>query len=210
MAYAATLDGAEPLLSQIGDPGRYPEVFALRSRLATWRFYHEFPTSPEAPARSLQVGVRTPVLADDGHDLAAAITTIFQIGDGHALRLAVDHAFPGAEVDTEVADGVHALLLHQPGLHRPTKAVELSDGTPRFLYLAAALLTPRPPGLLVLNEPETGLNPAVVQPLSELVTVAAENSQVVLTTHSDLLADRLAAEGPGGCGSPGRPKERRS
>ena len=85
--------------------------------------------------------------------------------------------------------------MSQPGLHRPTRAAELSDGTLRFLYLAAALLTPRPPGLLVLNEPETGLNPAVIEPLSELVTRAAETGQVILTTHSDLLADRLASEG---------------
>jgi predicted ATPase len=183
------------LLSQIGDPGRYPEVFALRNHLEKWRFYHEFPTDSQAPARSPQVGVRTTVLANDGHDLAAAITTIFQIGDGYALRSAVDHAFPGSHVDTEVHDGPHSLVLDQPGLLRPTRAVELSDGTLRFLYLAAALLTPRPPGLLVLNEPETGLNPVVIEPLSELVTIAAENSQVILTTHSELLADRLSSEG---------------
>ncbi len=195
VSYPATLEPAEPLLSQIADPGRYPEVFAVRRHLERWRFYHEFPTGADAPARSPQVGVRTPVLADDGHDLAAAITTIFQIGDGHALRSAVGRAFEGSGVETEVAQGLHALSVSQPGLHRPTRAAELSDGTLRFLYLAAALLTPRPPGLLVLNEPETGLNPAVIEPLSELVTRAAETGQVILTTHSDLLADRLASEG---------------
>lgn len=195
VTYATALDSAEPLLSQIGDPGRFPEVFALRGHLGGWRFYHEFPTDSSAPARSSQVGVRTPVLANDGHDLAAAITTIFKIGDGHALRSAVDQAFPGTDIETEVTDGIHTLVLHQPGLRRPTAAVELSDGTLRFLYLAAALLTPRPPGLLVLNEPETGLNPAVVSPLSELIAIAANNSQVILTTHSDLLADALEPAG---------------
>ena len=193
--YPTALDPAEPFLSQIGDPGRFPEAFALRNYLGRWRFYHEFPTDASAPARFPQVGVRTPVLANDGHDLAAAITTIFTIGDGHALRSAVDHAFPGTAIETDVADGVHTVLLHQPGLRRPTAAVELSDGTLRFLYRAAALLTPRPPGLLVLNEPETGLNPAVIEPLSELIGVAAENSQVLLTTHSDLLGDRLSGYG---------------
>jgi AAA domain, putative AbiEii toxin, Type IV TA system len=127
--------------------------------------------------------------------LAAAITTIFQIGDGHALRSAVDRAWGASRVETQVAQGLHTLSVSQPGLRRPTQAAELSDGTLRFLYLAATLLTPRPPGLLVLNEPETGLNPAVMEPPSELVTLAAEASQVILTTHSDLLADRLASEG---------------
>jgi predicted ATPase len=131
VSYPATLDSAEPLLSQISDPGRYPEVFALRNHLERWRFYHEFSTGSAASARSAQVGVRTPVLSDDGHDLAAAITTIFQIGDGHVLRAAVDHAFPGSTVETEVADGVHTLLLHQPGLRRPATAVPVSIGTLR-------------------------------------------------------------------------------
>lgn len=53
------LDPSEPFLSQIGDPGRYPEVFALRAHLGRWRFYHEFPTDQTAPARFPQVGVRT-------------------------------------------------------------------------------------------------------------------------------------------------------
>ena len=80
VSYPATLEPAEPLLSQIADPGRYPEVFAVSRHLERWRFYHEFPTGADAPARSPQVGVRTPVLADDGHDLAAAITTISRSG----------------------------------------------------------------------------------------------------------------------------------
>ena len=47
----------------------------------------------------------------------------------------------------------------------------------------------------MLNEPEPRLNRAVIEPLAELVTIAAENSQVIVTPHSDLLADRLSSEG---------------
>jgi hypothetical protein len=48
--------------------------------------------------------------------------------------------------------------------HRPLEASERSDGTLRYLCLAAALLTPRPPELLALNEPETTrLRPASVR-----------------------------------------------
>ena len=36
-------------------------------------------------------------------------------------------------------------------------ATELSDGTVRFLLWAAALLSPQPPSLMVLNEPRTML-----------------------------------------------------
>lgn len=195
VTYPALLDPAEPLLAQIGDPARFPEIFALRHHLSRWRFYHEFPTASSAPARSARVGVRTPVLADDGRDLAAAIATIEEIGDGHTFRSAIDRAFPGSRVEIDGSEGVFSLNLLQPGLRRPTKAIELSDGTLRFLYLATALLSPRPPGLLVLNEPETGLHDPVLEPLSELIAVAADFTQVLVTTHSELLAHNLARRG---------------
>ncbi len=192
--YPTALDPAEPFLAQIADPGRFPEVFGLRAQFGNWRFYHEFPTDPSAPARSPRVGVRTPVLSNDGRDLAAALATIETIGDSHTLAVIVDPAFPGCTIDLECSGGIFGLSLMQPGLLRPTRAIELSDGTLRFLYLAAALLTPRPPGLLVLNEPETGLHGPVLDPLAELITVAAQSSQVIVTTHSERLAQQLSEQ----------------
>lgn len=79
-----------------------------------------------------------------------------------------------------------------PGLSRPMSAQELSDGTLRYLSLVAALLTARPPELLVLNEPETSLHGSLIAPLARLVVQAAECSQVVVTTHSNELAHALA------------------
>jgi predicted ATPase len=76
-------------------------------------------------------------------------------------------------------------------LLRPLSAAELSDGTLRFLLWVAALLTPRPPELLVLNEPETSLHSDLLPPLAHLVSTAATRSQVVLVTHSATLVDAL-------------------
>ena len=59
--------------------------------------------------------------------------------------------------------------MRQHGLLRPLKAAELSDGTLRYLLLVAALLTPRPPELLVLNEPETSLHPDLLPALARLI-----------------------------------------
>jgi hypothetical protein len=56
-------------------------------------------------------------------------------------------------------------LPRQPPLRR-LSAAELSDGTLRYLLLVAALLTPRPPELLVLNEPETSLHPELLPALA--------------------------------------------
>ena len=63
--------------------------------------------------------------------------------------------------------------------------------TLRYLCLIAALLSPRPATLLALNEPETSLHPELMQPLAELIAVAAQFSQLWVTTHSQNLAMRI-------------------
>ena len=85
--------------------------------------------------------------------------------------------------------------MRQPGLLRALSAHELSDGTLRYLLLAAALLSPRPPGLMVLNEPETSLHPDVLPALARLVRRAADRTQLVVVTHSGALVTALAAAG---------------
>ena len=106
------------------------------------------------------------MLGDDGHDLAAALQTIRAIGDAEALAAAVDDAFPGSTVSVCLTDAWFAVEMQQHGLLRPLGAGELSDGTLRYLLWVAALLTPRPPQLLVLNEPETSLHPDLLPALA--------------------------------------------
>src|ERR1700676_1502512 len=67
---------------------------------------------------------------------------------------AIADAFSGARVGVSGTDGYLEIEMRQHGLLRPLKASELSDGTLRYLLLVAALLSPRPPALMVLNEPE--------------------------------------------------------
>jgi predicted ATPase len=88
-------------------------------------------------------------------------------------------------------DGRFEIAMHQHGLLRPLKAAELSDGTLRYLLWIAALLTPRPPGLLVLNEPETSLHRDLLPALGRLIASAAERSQVLVVTHAPKLIASL-------------------
>ena len=181
----------ESLLTHVADPQRAPEVMALRESIRSWRFYDHFRTDPDAPARQVQVGTRTPVLCHDGHDLAAALQTIREIGDPVALDAAVDDAFPGARIDVDVHDGRFALAFRQHGLLRALTQAELSDGTLRYLLWIAALLTPRPPALMVLNEPETSLHPDLMPALARLIEQASRHSQVMVVSHSTRLIAAL-------------------
>ncbi|CAA9269754.1 MAG: Split AAA-ATPase protein PA0787 [uncultured Chloroflexi bacterium] len=197
--FPLSLDISESVLSQIQEPHLYPELALLRERMHRWRFYHHFRTDTAAPLRQPQVGVRTPVLGHDGADLAAALQTIREIGDDAALAEAVDRAFPGASVQVRSEMTRFQVFLSMPGVLRPLSAAELSDGTLRYLCLVAALLSPRPPALLALNEPETSLHPDLLAPLASLIHRAWSSSQLWITTHSRFLAEevsRLCGEAP--------------
>jgi predicted ATPase len=82
-------------------------------------------------------------------------------------------------------------VMLQPGLLRPLRSAELSDGTLRYLLWIAALLTPRPPPLLVLNEPESSLHPDLLPALARLIAQAARSSQVVVVSHASRLIAAL-------------------
>jgi predicted ATPase len=188
------LAGFDTMLTHYADPQRAPEALILREQMRGWRFYDHLRTDVDAPARRPQLGTHTPVLDDEGASLAAAVQTIEEIGARDALHTAIDDAFPGARVQVVSTGGTFEVTMRQPGLLRPLRAAELSDGTLRYLLLAAALLTPRPPELLVLNEPETSLHPDLLPALARLVTAAAAASQVIVVSHAPRLIDALSSE----------------
>ncbi|MCJ8298070.1 MAG: AAA family ATPase [Pseudomonadales bacterium] len=182
----------DSLFSQIADPVRTPEVVSLRDNIRNWRFYDHFRTDRDAPARQPQLGTRTPVLHNDGHDLAAALQTIKEIGDAQALTDAISDAFPGANLNIAIqSDGRFAIEFSQYGLLRPLSGLELSDGTLRYLLWVAALLTPRPPPLMVLNEPETSLHPDLLPALARLIIRASKSTQVWVVSHASGLIAAL-------------------
>jgi len=179
------------MLTDVVDPLEAPELWAVREELRTWRFYDGFRVDGQAAARRPQVGTRTWALAEDGSDLAAALQTIHE-DSGAELAAAIEDAFDGARLEVAVNDGLFDVALHQPGMLRPLRSAELSDGTLRYLLWLAALLTPVPPRLLALNEPETSLHPSLVPPLARAVVTASSRAQVVVVTHSPALVDSLA------------------
>ena len=188
----SSLSDVESMMGWCADPQAGLELLQLRERMRGWRFYDNLRTDRDAPARRQQIATYTPVLAGDGSDISAAITTIHAIGDADGFEDAIGDAFPGASVKGH-GDGHGGITMHQPGLLRPLQADELSDGTLRYIMLAAALLSPRPPELLVINEPESSLHPSLIAPLARLIRRAGQHSQIIIVSHNQQLVDALAA-----------------
>ncbi len=92
---------------------------------------------------------------------------------------------------SNTATGASPLLFSQHGLLRPLSAAELSDGTLRYLLWIAALLTPRPPSLMILNEPETSLHPDLLPALARLIEKASQRTQVWVVSHASRMIAAL-------------------
>ena len=184
----------DSMMTHCSDPREAIELLVLRERMRNWRFYDHMRTDSEAPARKPQVGTYTPVLAADGSDLAAAIQTIREIGARKEMADAIDDAFPGGSVAVTGAGAYLQVEMRQHGLLRPLLASELSDGTLRYLLLIAALLSPRPPALMILNEPETSLHPDLLPSLARLIVQASRQCQIIVVSHAAALVSALDAE----------------
>lgn len=184
----------DSMLTEYADPYAAPELIVMRDQLRNWRFYDTFRCDAGAPARLPSVQTFTPVMADDGSNLAAALQTIREIGDSAGLSHAIDAAFPGSSLQIQNGEGGMQVMLAQSGMLRQLSARELSDGTLRYLLLVAALFSPRPPELLILNEPETSLHPDLISPLASMIRQAAENSQVIIVSHNERLVQELESD----------------
>lgn len=184
----------ESMLAEVRDYTAYPALAATREVLLRWRFYHQFRSDPDSPMRRPQIGFHSPVLAHDGSNLAATLQSIDEADLRGSISKAVEAAFPGTRWRAMDDHGRFQLQIERPGLNRWLNAAELSDGTLRFFCLCAALLTPKPPPLLVLNEPEASLHPGVLEALAALIAKVPPETQIIVVTHSQPLVQAIAVE----------------
>lgn len=190
-----SLSPYDSMMTHAADPRNAVELLRMREAMRHWRFYDQFRTDRDAPARQAQIGTYTPVLAGDGSDLPAAVATIFEIGMREDFEAALQDAFPEAALDVQIRDGYFELTMTQAGLWRPLPMAALSDGTLRYLLLMTALLSPRPPAFMVLNEPEMSLHPDLLPALGRLIVKASQRGQVLVVSHSAELVSALEAAG---------------
>lgn len=190
----------ETALANVVEPLRHPEADSLRRALLGVRLYDPFRVDAASPLRQPYPRIATPTVSGDGADWAAALYSAIAIRDGWRdsarapAHEAIAAAFEGAaphffEDGPDIEGGLTA-----PEFQRPFRARELSDGTLRFLALAAALTALRPPSVILLNEPEASLHARMIDPLADLIAHAAVASQVIVVTHERRLADRLEVE----------------
>ena len=183
----------QSILSQLTDRYSYPEISYLAHNFAAIKLYTDWDLGRIAALRRPQkVDDPNDFLLEDASNLALVLNDLlyrgYRVGLIEDLQKLYDEI---NDIITRVEGGTIQLFLQEKGHQRPISAARLSDGTLRYLCLLAILRHPKPPPLICIEEPELGLHPDVLPTIAELLIDASERTQLIVTTHSDVLISAL-------------------
>lgn len=186
------IDPVSSILAQRRDPDQYPELTYLGDTFAKIRLYREWSFGRYTVARQPQKTDRAnDHLEPDASNLGLVLNRLRQepavkkrlLDSLRTLYEGID------DFDVKIEGGTVQVVFHEGRYTVP--ATRLSDGTLRYLCLLAILCHPNPGPLICIEEPELGLHPDVLPTLAELLKDASTRTQLIVTTHSDVLVDAL-------------------
>ena len=185
----------QSILTQRKEHDLYPKLTYLGEELSRIRIYREWSLGRDSPLRLPQkADLPDDFLQEDGKNLALVLNSFH--GKPVVKRRLLDALSKFYEGITDfhvkIQGGTVQLFLQEGDMVIP--ATRLSDGTLRYLCLLAVLCHPQPPPLICIEEPELGLHPDILPTVSKLLLEASERSQLIVTTHSDMLVDALTNE----------------
>lgn len=180
------------ILSQRKDPDQYPELTWLGNSFGKMRIYREWSfgryTTPRLPQKA---DLPNDLLEADASNLGLVLNRLRRDPKvKQKLLNALRQLYDGIDdFDVQIEGGTVQVFFQEGKYIVP--ATRLSDGTLRYLCLLAILCHPNPPPLTCIEEPELGLHPDVLPTLADLLTEASDRTQLIVTTHSDILVDAL-------------------
>lgn len=200
----------EPDQSALGSIGAFsphPAISRLRSALENMEVHLPFEvlTSWAARAHDRRSAMRTPTLlqpADRLDRLGSNIANVYHrlrndFGEEHwrttmeYVRLGLGHHVDSVNTRTNPGGGVLGLWIKMKGRDDQIPASALADGALVYLAFVALYRLRAPRSLLVFDEPDPHLHPALMGRVMGFFEAMAEDFPVLLTTHSDRLLDTL-------------------
>jgi len=174
-----------------------------RGYMEKCRVYHFHDTSPTAGFKQAQRLSSSAFLSPDARNLAPFLLYLRKRYQANYQEIisaihTVAPFFHDFYLEPKGENEDESLLLRW--IHRdydePFSANQLSDGTARFICMAALFLQPENswPKTIVLDEPELGLHPAALNVLAEMVKSASKKNQVICSTQSVAFANQFEPE----------------
>ena len=189
-----SLDLDRSILAQRRDPDNYPELAGLASNYERIRIYREWTFGRKAIFREPQkADLPNDVLAEDFANLGLFLNRLKtrHPAAARAILEGLSDLYDGlTEFNVLIEGGTVQVFFTEGEFVIP--ATRLSDGTLRYLCLLAILCDPKPPPLICIEEPELGLHPDVLPKLTDHLLEASRRTQLIVTTHSDVLVDAMS------------------
>lgn len=184
----------QSILSQRNDPDSYPALSYLAEQYRNIKIYRGFNfDGPNSMRRAQQPDLPTDFLEEDGRNLSLVLNDLQHQGALDIIVEKLKAVYEDVEsISVRVAGGTVQTFIRERGMSSPIPASRLSDGTLRYLCLLAILYHPTPPPLICLEEPEIGLHPDLLSSLAEMLKEASQRTQIIVTTHSDLLVSKFS------------------
>ena len=182
----------QPVLSQLKDPNRYPELTHIAAELQEISLYRQWSFGKHTPVRLPQKpDLPNNFLVEDMRNLGLVLNRLMREFEvKQRLLKALGDLYEGvSDFHVNIEYGMVQVFLQEGKVTVP--ATRLSDGTLRYLCLLVILCHPNPPPLVCIEEPELGLHPDILPGLADLMREASERCQLIVTTHSDVLVDAL-------------------
>ncbi|MFY9822136.1 MAG: AAA family ATPase [Thermoanaerobaculia bacterium] len=181
------------ILAQRRDPEAYPELAWLAQNYERVRIYREWAFGRNTVFREPQkADMRNDALEEDFSNLGLFLNrlkTRFPAAKKAILQGLKDLYDGIHDFDVLIEGGTVQVFFTEGDFVIP--ATRLSDSTLRYLCLLAILCDPEPPPLICLEEPELGLHPDILPKVADLLKAASERTQLIVTTHSDILVDAM-------------------
>jgi predicted ATPase len=187
------IDPVASILAQRKDPDQYPELTQVGRLFEQIRIYREWSfgrySTPRLPQKA---DMPNESLSADASNLGLVLNRLRREPVVKRKLLdALGALYEGIDdFDVQIEGGTVQVFL-QEGT-RVIPATRLSDGTLRYLCLLAILCQPNPGQLICIEEPELGLHPDILPTIAKLLKEASERTQLIVTTHSDVLVDCLS------------------
>jgi predicted ATPase len=168
----------------------YQILYRLKEQIDSWRFFSGIRFN-DRQLRQPALIEEKPTLRDDGGNLPSVLNWL-QIENPtlfNELELHLRGIIPGFRSLGVRPSGAGRVTLawDEDGLVNPLTAADLSDGSLRLLLWLTLALTPNPPALVCIDEPEVGLHPRTLPKLAGLLKKLSDRTQVLVATHSSYL-----------------------
>lgn len=183
----------QSILQQLKEPSLYPARYYLTELLPTFRIYDDFDVRRYSKIRQGQnPGADSDFLEQDASNLGGVFVNLPNKVKQEITVKLKDVNVDAEELLAKIEGGIIRVSLQEQGLYSPTLPVRLSAGTLRYLCLLLILCHPTPPPLVCIEEPEIGLHPDIIHSVAELLIEASKRTQLIVTTHSDVLVSALS------------------